>query len=162
MEPLQGLTRSILYRAAVASFAFGLIIPLADAHTEDDPFITDLIAGGGNPASAIDVGDVLVWNDGEQLLVRYHVTAQDWCLTETHSHVAASLDAIPQTKKGNPIPGKFDFSAKLDCVASYTLTVPLSWEPGIELSIATHASVKNPTVVYSNGPWTETAWGGRL
>jgi hypothetical protein len=54
MEPLQGLTRSILYRAAVASLAFGLIIPSAYAHTADDPFVTDLIAGGGNPASALD------------------------------------------------------------------------------------------------------------
>jgi hypothetical protein len=151
--------RACFYRAAVASLAVGLIVPGAYAHTADDPFVTDLIAGGGNPASAIDVGDVLVWNDGEQLFVRYHVTAQDWCLTETHSHVATSADAIPQTKKGNPIPGKFDFSATLDCVASLTFVVPLTWGPGVELFIATHASLENRSVVYSNGPWTETAWG---
>jgi len=151
--------RACLYRAAVASLAVGLIVPSAYAHTEADPFVTDLIAGGGNPDSAIDVGDVLVWNDGEQLVVRYHVIAQDWCLTETHSHVATSADAIPQTRTGNPIPGKFDFSATLDCVVSYTLIVPLSWAPGVELSVAAHASVKNPTVVYIDGPWEETAWG---
>jgi len=164
MKTLEGLmgfaaARPLLYRAALVSLAVGLIVPGAYAHTADDPFVTDLIAGGGNPASAIDVGDVLVWNDGEQLLVRYHVTAQDWCLTETHSHVATSADAIPQTKKGNPIPGKFDFSATLDCVTSFTLVVPMTWEPGVQLFIATHASLQNPTVVYSNGPWTETAWG---
>ena len=151
--------RACLYLAAVASLAVGLIVPSAYAHTEADPFVTDLIAGGGNPASAIDVGDVLVWNDGEQLIVQYHVTAQDWCLTETHSHVATSADAIPQTRTGEPIPGKFDFSATLDCVTSYTLTVPLMWDPGVELSVAAHASVKNPTVVYIDGPWEETAWG---
>jgi hypothetical protein len=164
MKNLQSLislaTMSVaLFRLAVASLAFGLIIPSAYAHTADDPFVTDLIAGGGNPASAIDVGDVLVWNDGEQLFVRYDITAPDWCLTETHSHVASSADAIPQTKKGNPIPGKFAFSATLECVTSYTLVVPLTWELGFQLIIATHASLQNPTVVYSNGPWTETAWG---
>ena len=151
--------RACLYRAAVASLAVGLIVPSAYAHTEADPFVTDLIAGGGNPASAIDVGDVLVWNDGEQLVVLYLVTAQDWCLTETHTHVATSVDAIPQTRTGNPIPGQFDFSATLDCVTSYTLTVPLMWDPGVQLSIAAHAAVKNPTVVYIDGPWEETAWG---
>jgi hypothetical protein len=39
------------------------------------------------------------------------------------------------------------------------LVVPLTWEPGVQLFIATHASVKNPTVVYIDGPWEETAWG---
>ena len=151
--------RACLHLAAVASLAVGLIVPSAYAHTEADPFITDLIVGGGNPASAIDVGDVLVWNDGEQLIVQYHVTAQDWCLTETHVHIATSADAIPQTRTGNAIPGKFDFSATLDCVTSYTMTVPLMWGTGVELSIAAHASVKNPTVVYIDGPWEETAWG---
>jgi hypothetical protein len=164
MKPLKRLisfaaARAFLHRAAAASLAVGLIIPGAYAHTADDPFVTDLVAGGGNPASAIDVGDVLVWNDAEQLFVRYLVTAQDWCLTETHSHVASSADAIPQTKKGNPIPGKFAFAATLECVTSYTLVVPLTWEPGVQLFIATHASVKNPTVVYIDGPWEETAWG---
>ena len=151
--------RARVYRAALVSLAVGLIVPGAYAHTADDPFVRDLIAGGGNPASAIDVGDVLVWNDGEQLFVRYHVTAQDWCLTETNSHVATSADAIPHTKKGNPIPGKFDFSATLDCVTSLTFAVPLTWGPGVELFIATHASLENPSVFYNNGPWTETAWG---
>jgi hypothetical protein len=161
LESLMGLAAATarLYRAALVPLAVGLIVPGAHAHTADDPFVTDLIAGGGNPASAIDVGDVLVWNDGEQLFVRYLVTAQDWCLTETHSHVASSADAIPQTKKGNPIPGKFAFAATLECVTSYTLVVPLTWEPGVQLFIATHASVKNPTVVYIDGPWEETAWG---
>ena len=161
LESLMGFAAATarLYRAALVSLAVGLIVPGAHAHTADDPFATDLIAGGGNPASAIDVGDVMVWNDGEQLFVRYVVTAQDWCLTETHNHVATSADAIPQTKKGNPIPGKFNFSATLDCVTSLTFVVPLTWGPGVELFIAAHASLENPSVVYSNGPWTETAWG---
>ena len=63
----------------------------------------DLIAGGGNVKSAIDVGDVTVTNDCTNLYVTYRTTP-GWCITETHLHVAGSEVDIPQTKKGNPIP----------------------------------------------------------
>ena len=49
------------------------------AHTADDPFKTDLIAG--NPKNNGNVvGRVEVWNDGDNLYVKYVVDAPYWHL----------------------------------------------------------------------------------
>jgi len=121
----------------------------AMAHTEDDPFVTDLMAG-----QHIDAGDVLVWNDGDYLYVKYE-TSGGWCLTETHLHVAESEEEIPQTSKGNPIPGHFMENDEHDCVTEYTYEIDLE-EKGFEcddsLYVAAHAVVEK-------GEQEETAWG---
>ena len=118
------------------------------AHTEDEPLVRDLIAGQHK-----DVGEVQVWNDAENLYVKYLMDdVEGWCLTETHLHVATSSEGIPQ-KKGNPIPGKFDYKEEHDCVANYTYSVPLTWAPDAELYIATHAVVQKATFApyYASG-----------
>jgi hypothetical protein len=128
------------------------------AHTADDPFVTDLIAGGGNPKSAIDVGDVLVWNDCNYLYVQYVITDPNWCITETHLAVATSPDDIPQTKKGNPIPGQFEYYDVNDCITEYTYKIGLAdngWTAGTAIVIAAHAVVWDKTsetemVIFSN------------
>jgi len=116
-------------------------------HTVDDPQVIDLLAG-----QTIDVGDVLVWNDGDYLYVRYVITDSDWCLTETHLQVATSLDGIPQTKTGNPKPGQFEENDEHDCVTEveykYNL-IERGWSLDQNLSIAAHAVVKNLTVIES-------------
>jgi hypothetical protein len=106
------------------------------AHTESDPFVTDLMAGQN-----MDVGDVKVWNDGDNLYVKY-VTEDGWCLTETHLHVATSLGDIPQ-KNGNPPPGQFDYQMEHDCETEYMYTISLTWGCDTELYIAAHAVVEN-------------------
>jgi hypothetical protein len=112
---------------------------VARAHTEDAPFVTDLIAG-----QTMDVGDVSVWNDATHLYVRY-ATAGDWSMTYTHLHVAIALDEIPQ-KNGNPTPGHFDHTTEHDpACTEYTYAVPLDgWMPASELYIAAHADVIGP------------------
>jgi hypothetical protein len=123
--------------ALLTIVAFLLILPAAVvAHTEGDPFVTDLLAG-----QYMDAGDVLVWNDADNLYVRYEL--EGWCMNETHVHVADALDGIPQTKKGNPKPGKFDYKTDHDpCVTEYTYEIPLDgWNPGTELYIAAHAAM---------------------
>jgi len=111
-------------------------------HTADDPQVIDLLAG-----QTEKVGEVEVWNDEFNLYVKYIITDLDWCLTETHLHVATSLGDIPQ-KNGNPPPGKFDYKEEHDCLADYTYTIPLTWVPGTELFIATHAVVKKETITF--------------
>jgi len=121
------------------------------------PYVTDLIAGGGNPKSAIDVGEVIAWNDEDFLYVKY-VTTDDWYITETHLHVADSLEGIPQTKKGNPIPGHFDYAECHDPpVQTYTYTIPWTWSPGTTLYIAAHSVVVK--IIDGDVVQEETAWG---
>lgn len=124
----------------------------------------DLIAGQN-----IDAGDVIVTNDEENLYITYstqypeHAEEDGWLISETHFHIADSLDGIPQTKKNNPIPGQFDYQYEYSPPISevtYTLSLAdLGYSGGDELYIATHAVV---------GQWvdgeepvfeTETAWG---
>jgi len=126
-----------------------LILPAGVlAHTADDPFVADLLAGKDIP-----VGEVQVWNDSETLYVKY--TLDGWCMTETHLHVATSLTGIPQTKKGNPIPGKFEYGTEHDpCVTEYTYEIPLDWDVGTQLFIAAHAAmgeVETMTIVSAAG-----------
>jgi hypothetical protein len=125
----------------VMSLMLVLVPVAAFAHTVDDPFVTDLVADGGDQEAAKDVGDVKVWNDGEYLYVEYVVTDTEWCLTETHLEVATSLEEIAQ-RNGNPIPGKFNYKGEHDCAADVTYTIPLTWYVGTDLLIATHGVVQ--------------------
>lgn len=95
-----------------------LILGLALSMTACDQVETDLIAGGGNPASETDAGDVAVWDDGDYLYLIAVManwigpTDEDWeesgwKILDAHAHVAVNATDIPQ-KNGNPRPGKFD------------------------------------------------------
>lgn len=125
-----------------------ILTTTAMAHTACDPDCRDLIAGGGNPKSEIDAGDVMVWNDGCNLYVKF--VTDGWMLTETHLYV--SSEGI-----GKPAPGKFNYQMEFDpAVDEYTYVIPLnSWEPCTTLLyIAAHAVVQNGC----DGK-EETAWG---
>jgi|Wag4MinimDraft_1082647.scaffolds.fasta_scaffold00364_4 hypothetical protein len=90
------------------------------------------------------VGEVVVWNDGENLYVKYTITEPEWYLVETHLEVATNLGDIPQTRNGNPIPGHFTYKNESHTFGTteYTYVIPLeNWEKGDELYIAAHAEV---------------------
>jgi|GEM_PF-1497108 len=125
--------------------------------------ITDLIAG-----QHTDVGEVIVTHDLLNIYVTYVISEPGWCITETHMHVAAEASGIPQTKKGNPKVGHFEYSGQHDCITEYTYTVPIQWNAGVEVVVAAHAVVKNDNSSgtkaskgkpISNEPSHETAWG---
>ncbi|UCD52870.1 MAG: hypothetical protein JSW27_09565 [Phycisphaerales bacterium] len=138
--------------ALTITICFLLGATSALAHTADVPFITDLTAGGGNPESAIDVGDVEVWNDGDDLFVRYvldnPVDPDDpqvgqWCLSQTHLAAEQVLADVPQTKNNSPIPGLFPYGDEIlpsDPEATYAILD--AWAAGTELYIAAHAEVQ--------------------
>jgi hypothetical protein len=98
----------------------------------------DLIAGQN-----LDVGDVVVWNDADNLYVKYEIQLQGWCLTETHLALGFLPGDIPQTKKGSPIPGQFEHSEEHDCITEYTYEIPLEEWGCNNLVVAAHAVVKN-------------------
>lgn len=125
---------------------------LGMAHTADDPAVTNLTADQN-----ITVGTVSVWNDDNMLYVQYLITTGDWVINESHLAVNTDSGAIPQTGNGNPKPGKFAYSNET-ATGDYTYEIPLTWDPGINVSIAAHAEV---VVLNETGAviQDETAWG---
>lgn len=108
----------------------------------------DLIAGGGNLNGAKDVGDVYIWNDANNLYVRYVITASNTLILGAQTHVATSVSGIPQSN-GNPVPGQFTYKTPSDFtpVTTYTFTIPLnSIAPGTQLYVAAHADVGRPGI----------------
>ena len=98
----------------------------------------------------LEVGEVYIWNDIDNLYVKYVITDSDWCLIETHVHVGEELADFPLAgKQGNPVPGQFDYSDPHGCVPYYTYNIPLGdWAGGCdELMIAAHAVVQKATRV---------------
>jgi Ca-activated chloride channel family protein len=138
-------------------------VDIPQAYLDVYPYVSELIAGGGNVNSAIDVGQVIVYNDMDYLYIKY-VTEDGWYMTETHLHVADDATDIPQTKKGNPIPGQFDnvdYHNPGVQVFEYTIPWDDSWVPGTVLSIAAHAVVQKVMGYDSEGMpiyQVETAW----
>jgi hypothetical protein len=92
-------------------------------------------------SQTMNVGHIDVSNDNDNLYVKYQITEPDVCLTETHLQAANDLESIPQTKKNNPIPGRFDYSMEHSCVTDYTYTIPLEGLTD-DIFIAAHAAVR--------------------
>ena len=111
---------------------------------------TDLIAGGGNENSALDVGEVTVSSceDGG-VCVEYSLSDEaideGWVITETHAAVGNTEGDIPQTKKGNPTPGQFSHNETHDGVTSFKVCFEGNYASGDELVVAAHAVVVKPT-----------------
>ena len=114
------------------------------------------------------VGHVEVWNDAENLYVKYVIDdTNDWCLTEIHLHVF--IDNIDYTditlNNGNPPPGQFDYiDEDINCEKTYECDpIPLdpSWE---NIYIAAHAvvwdySCYDTGVVYGIERYNGNVWG---
>ncbi len=76
----------------------------------------------------INAGTVTVWNDGQNLYVKYDVTG-DWCITETHlwAGTQPNYPGYDRRKNNAPIPGHFPYKSSHDpCVKTYTYAIPLS------------------------------------
>ena len=140
---------------------FVMSVTPALAHTEMDPLRQTLFAGSphyyGEPgpkdpswyyAHRTPVGEVSVWNDGDNLYVTYSTTVG---MHETHLAVAEDFEDIPQTKKGNPKVGHFPYKNE-DVGGALTdpYVIPLEWDAGTELIIAAHAELCNGETAWAN------------
>jgi len=112
------------------------------------------IAPSLNAGKTIPAGKVFVWNDETNLIVKYQAE-NGWQFAETHLAVARDPALLPQTKKGNPIPGKFAYKQEGLSTNIVREVIPLAEIPGDgeTIFIAAHA------VVLRNGE-SETAWVG--
>ena len=106
----------------------------------------------------IDVGDIVAVYDSEHVRVDI-TTTTGWCLRGVHLALATSAAGFPQTKKGNPIPGKFPIKREHDpCVTADSFVVPTSsvvgWTTGAQVLVGLHAEVWNDSTAQQ-----ESAWG---
>jgi len=75
-------------------------------------------------------------------------------ITEIHFTIEHVLGSIPQTKKGNPIPGQFEYSFSFD-PGKNVFTFWLEHETftnGTEYFVAAHAVVAPRVPIYSDKP----------
>lgn len=116
------------------------------------PMQTTLVAGQNYAAGLITIS-----NDNTNIYVKYETSAP-WLMSEAHVAVATTLAGIPQTRGGNPIPGRFSYSATFDPeVSSFVFTIPLSslGTPISSLFVAAHAIVQAPKDMGG----AQTGWG---
>jgi hypothetical protein len=147
--------KKVLFPILALVLAISLALPVV-AHTEASPYIVDLIADGGSSATAIDVGDVSVWNDAGELHVKYETTG-GWVMSATHLEIAMNEMDIPQNRKGNPKVGQFSRSQPHDPpVTEWEEVFDLEdegWPPCTDLYIAAQAEVvkETTTELVTNG-----------
>jgi len=158
--PVQDYGNAVVkYYNGDGGFAGDVLIPQAFLTAKQS---VDIIADGGSASTAIDVGDIIVWQDSSNLYVKY-MTVDDWMMTETHLAVSDALSDIPVTKAGNPKVGKFPYSTDHSpAVTEFTYTIPWTWAKDAKLYIAAHCAVKKQTgtdaecnPIYRE----ETGWG---
>jgi hypothetical protein len=110
------------------------------------------------------IGHLLVWNDGTQICVKYVLDEPGWAMVETHVELKYSLADIPQTSRGNPIPGKFsqgDYYSIPDMITEDEFYFPLGMTD-VTAIVAAHAAVvhiTDGTVDRSETAWTATEVG---
>jgi hypothetical protein len=101
----------------------------------------------------IEVGYVDVTNSGSTLSVDFVITEPGWKIAQEHVAIATDPTLLPQ-KNGNPIPGKFPYSAVFDPPVEDTPPILIyGVTPGVQLYIAAHASL-----VHEVTGCTETVW----
>jgi len=87
------------------------------------------------------VGELKIWKDNDYLYVKYDLGGY-YSMSETHLHVATSVEGIPHSN-GGPIPGQFSYSNTYDPTVTedtYQITWDQSWN-NVDLYIAAHAVV---------------------
>lgn len=146
----------ILLLAMAFAIALGVSFTRARAVVYDPLWDAqeDLIAG-----QYANAGRILIRDTFQYLYVEFQA-GPNWRITEAHLAIATSPAAIPQTKKGNPIPGQFRYkNDTLDSVASYQFEIPMTWTNGTTLYIAAHCVVEG---VGEYCGQSESAWAGNL
>ena len=157
------LLKHLLCSATAGALALGLAVDVTAqcVYTSDGTGLDCRTLYAGQTTEA---GSVCAEVVGEDLLITYS-TSGDWELVETHLWIGRDMASMPQTRKGNPIPGQFPWaSGDISGATSHTVTIPL-----IDLAfgcpdsddetffVAAHAALRRPD---GNGGYqTETGWG---
>lgn len=115
----------------------------------------DLVSAGG-----VVVGNVMAWNDKDDLHVTFLVTRRGYSMRETHLQPATSVAGIPLFSGGNPALGQFAYgTAHSPAVQTYEYVSALSGigvAPGDNVVLAAIAVGNNqggnPAKAWGHGP----------
>jgi hypothetical protein len=169
--------KKVLFPILALILAIGLALPVV-AHTEGAPQVQTLYAG-----QDIAVGNVSVWNDGDNLYVKYEITDLDWVITETHLYAGKN---VPPTAAPGQFPYDDDdatlvsdtvvtyaiplddidgYSMQLNKKGKYTGVMVADGDPGVEpcndVYIAAHAVVQKcetePLTLYPELTWQRSS-----
>jgi len=133
----------------------------------------DLWAGAGqnDTSKGVDVGYVEVWNDANNLYVKYVVDVPGWRLAETHLYVGSEQPVAKKKGSGPLPPGQFPYdqddpeSDKTNWPTENLYTIPLYWQFGTTIYVAAHAIVEQFEVIPGGFVQTEittqTLWAGQ-
>ena len=153
-------TTQLEFREVGTANSLGMFLDAVEVELEElicEDQVEPLCAG-----QTMDLGTVTVSNDDVNLYITFEIQDPDWYLTETHVAVAETLDGIPQTRKGNPIPGQFPYSCGTlaPFQTSCTVAVPLrDWCSEDALVVAAHAVAVN---VIGDGCAEQVFWASSV
>jgi hypothetical protein len=132
--------------------------------------VVDLIAGQNQDVGQVEIRGVNNDDDPyvDEVTVVYSLdSTNNYYFSEAHVHLATSVDQIPRTKNGNPIPGLFAYHSSDPGVVisadlkTITFTIDVNdrdWVCGQDVIVAAHASVYQQSAE-GGIVNTETAWG---
>lgn len=87
------------------------------------------------------VGELHVWKNEKYHYIQYDLD-EGFLIEETHLHIASSLNTIPQTFAGNPIPGLFSYNRVKVSLVQTQDTYQIQWtSEHTPLYIAAHCVV---------------------
>ena len=143
-------SRKFIFCLSVVALLGAFASP-ARAQVCGTPRSTTLYAG-----QTMVAGTINIYNDASNVYVQYSLQTP-WVMSDAHVAIATSLAGIPQTKTGNPIPGRFPYSATFDPeVTTYTFGIPAgSFLSGQSIVVAAHAVVHAPKSLGGS----QTGWG---
>ncbi len=143
--------KKVLTVALAAILSLCIAVPVLAS-----PDTVDLIADGGDPATAFDAGDITVTYDGTYLDIVFTTTGH-WTMMETHVYVGEDCP----TKSA---PGRFPYKHEgLGGVTSDPyddIPLPEGVGPGDTICIAAQAAIENPDEIdpETGLPREESAW----
>jgi hypothetical protein len=137
-----------------------------------DVYESPVIAGQDfdNPAGVVLVGKGGGVYDGLLFVIWY--MDSPWIITDYHLAVEEDLNDIPVNKKGNPIPGHFEYTSESDELfmnkpmeVAFAFDIEdMGWEetvgetPGTTLYICAHAVVEDQSDTNPENWREETSW----
>jgi hypothetical protein len=158
------MKRKLLYFMLVA-LVLGLSVPAMPVFA-DTPGQSLFIKTKpfSDPTALQSVGHVVPCEDSTHLYIRVG-PAEGWQILETHLWVGEDVWDVPQTKKGNPIPGQFPYKDEHNTPIvhgeNFVYQIPLSNFPEYQAGRDLNLAIVLQAVVQPAGGCgpVETAWG---